>query len=271
MVEPHGLNYLKTVENLIRRRVLGLLCLSVTLLWVSRLQWVKLNLAMRTEQIQFCLVIVVLVQILTLPGTPGHMEAAANVLYACICTALLLSPMRTWCHFWCYQALPDPSGVRIHDLPLASREYLSLGHPACIYVSFNDFKFYWYWIKQISYDTVLFTITSVSSYISIRKQSYIVLKLLHARFRPCQGKKFLWTCAKCADSHHLAHAQSLIRHLIYIETFFSIQRHCLRTEKALIRQSDLGLRCPHMPGDTFSHGAVGFVLTFWKDGSLRIQ
>ena len=74
---------------------------------------------------------------------------------------------------------------------------------------------------------------------------------------PLQAEQCLQTCAKCADSHHHAHTQSLIR------AFFSIQWFCLRTVKALISlresvQADLG-RGQHRPEDKFSHNAAQLV------------
>ena len=65
---------------------------------------------------------------------------------------------------------------------------------------------------------------------------------------------------KCADSDHPAHAQSIIRALLSVHTFCSIQYLCKRIVKAgsacADAQADLGLRCPHMPKDTFSQGAA---------------
>ena len=50
-----------------------------------------------------------------------------------------------------------------------------------------------------------------------------------------QAKKCFRPCAKCADSYHLAHAQSIIWPLPSIHTFCSILRFCKRAVNALIR------------------------------------
>ena len=49
------LNYLQTMETLIRHHILhlGLHCLPVTLLGVSRLQWVKENLKVSSPSMEF--------------------------------------------------------------------------------------------------------------------------------------------------------------------------------------------------------------------------
>ena len=49
-------------------------------------------------------------------------------------------------------------------------------------------------------------------------------------------------------------------HLLSIDTFYSIKWFYLRTAKALkaSAQSDLDLRCSHMPEDTFSLGVALF-------------
>ena len=80
-----------------------------------------------------------------------------------------------------------------------------------------------------------------------------VLKNTTCIYGAHQAKTYLLACAKCADSDHPAHAQSFIRALLCIETFYSIQLFRLCTADA---QADLGLCCTHMPEDTFSHGAA---------------
>ena len=52
-------------------------------------------------------------------------------------------------------------------------------------------------------------------------------------------------------------AKNPFGHLLFIETFCSIQWFCLRTLKSLITlHGCAGIRCPHMPEDKFSHGAA---------------
>ena len=73
--------------------------------------------------------------------------------------------------------------------------------------------------------------------------------------RPRQAKKCLRISAKCAKSHHPVQAQSIIR-------AFALHSYILSYPVILVAdsegpdqtaQADLGLRCPIMPEDTFSH------------------
>ena len=75
---------------------------------------------------------------------------------------------------------------------------------------------------------------------------------------PGQVKNCFRTCTTCADSHHPAHTKSQqgigspFIHSVVFNDFISGQwrpwSDCMNV------QADLGLRCPHMPKDTFSHG-----------------
>ena len=78
-------------------------------------------------------------------------------------------------------------------------------------------------------------------------------------YGPCQAKKCLQTCAKCAHSNHPAHVQSIIRGLWspFIQSVVSddsASGQWRPWSDCADAQSDLELRCPHMPEDTFSHG-----------------
>ena len=70
-----------------------------------------------------------------------------------------------------------------------------------------------------------------------------------------RAKKCIRTCAKCADSDHPAHAQSIIR-------AFVLNSYNLRYPMILLADSEgpdqtsqavLGFRCLYMPEDSFSH------------------
>ena len=77
------------------------------------------------------------------------------------------------------------------------------------------------------------------------------------------------TCAKCADSDHPAHVQNYNPSLFSPLIHFVVSNNSVcgqgkpRSECA-DAQADLGLRCMHMPGGTFSHCAAritGIILT----------
>ena len=79
-------------------------------------------------------------------------------------------------------------------------------------------------------------------------------------FGLCQAKVCLQTNIYCADSNHPAHAQSIIRAL----NLFLVHTFCVSKDSVSGQgrpwsactdvQADLGLCCPHIPEDTFSHG-----------------
>ena len=70
-----------------------------------------------------------------------------------------------------------------------------------------------------------------------------------------QAKKYLRACAKSADLHHPLN----MRKISSEHSVLSIDSVCgqlrLRSDCA-DTQSDQGLRCPHIPEDTFSHDAA---------------
>ena len=74
--------------------------------------------------------------------------------------------------------------------------------------------------------------------------------------RHLKQKNCLQTCAICTDSDHSGYAQSLIRafYSVVCNDFVLGQwRPWLDTMDV---QSDLGLRCPHMPKDRLLHGVA---------------
>ena len=85
---------------------------------------------------------------------------------------------------------------------------------------------------------------------------------------PRQAKNCLPACTKCAHAHHPAHTQGLIQvFALYWYIICSIVSN--DSGSGLWRpwsdcadaQADLGLRCPHLPEDTFSHGATKLLIS----------
>ena len=111
-------------------------------------------------------------------------------------------------------------------------------------------------------------------------KTYIIF--LRLSFGPRQAKRCLRTCATCADSDHPAPAQSITRAFVlssigchYGSPFIhsvvsndSVSGQWRPWSDCADAQADLGLRCPHMPEDTFYHDAVHLicfsVCTFYK-------
>ena len=81
----------------------------------------------------------------------------------------------------------------------------------------------------------------------ISNPSNVMLKILWA----VPSENVLWTCAKCSDSNHPAHAQSIIKafalhsytSVVAIDSVCGLWRPWSDCASA---QSDQGLRCPHM-------------------------
>ena len=67
---------------------------------------------------------------------------------------------------------------------------------------------------------------------------------------PRKALMCLPTCAKCTDSDHPAHAQS-ITWAIALHSYILSCPMILLVDTEGPDQSDLGLPCPHMPKDTF--------------------
>ena len=89
---------------------------------------------------------------------------------------------------------------------------------------------------------------------------YTLYGKMYTLYRPRKAKKCLRACAKCADSHHLAHTKSQpgirspLKHSIICSDFVCGQwkpwSDCAHA------QSYLGRRCLHMPKDMCLHGTA---------------
>ena len=77
----------------------------------------------------------------------------------------------------------------------------------------------------------------------------ILRKIQYCIYRPYQAKRRLRACAKRADSDHPAHAHSTVSN-----DSLSGQRR--PWSACAYAQADLGLPCPYMPKDMFSHGVA---------------
>ena len=86
---------------------------------------------------------------------------------------------------------------------------------------------------------------------------------------PCQAKMCLRTCAKCTNSDssraclksHPGICSPLIHSIVSNDSSISGQRR--PWSDCADAQADLGLRCPYMPDDTFSHGEADLMINVW--------
>ena len=98
------------------------------------------------------------------------------------------------------------------------------------------------------------------------------------QYGPCQTKKCLWTWSKCADSDHPVHSLCIV--WAFALHSYILQYPVIRLASSvgpdqtawiiLDMQAYLGLHCPHMLEDTFSHGIVHMVKSVWS-GSVCLD
>ena len=109
-------------------------------------------------------------------------------------------------------------------------------------------------------NTIHFTIIMLlyCTWCLYQPHSYTDIMMSTTLFGSRQAQKCFRACAKCADSDHPAHAQSITRtfalHIFYSSHLVADNEGPDQTRGDA--QADLGLRCPHMPEGTLSHGAA---------------
>ena len=79
-------------------------------------------------------------------------------------------------------------------------------------------------------------------------------------YRLRQAKRCLQTCAKCTDSDHPGLCSPFVHS---VESSDSVSGQGRPWSDCAEAQSDLGIHCPHMPKDIFSHGVAHIRINYF--------